>query len=201
MGRSRAFIALAAAVAVAACNSTTTTPIGPTPAPTHKIQHVIILLQENRSFDNLFAGYPGANTVLEGACVPSKWCKTGTAKLKPITLESNGQLGQGRDIDHSHHGFEIEYNHGKMDGFSKIREGAAGFGKRAKLYPYSYVERSETKAYWDFAKQYALADRMFFTDTASSFIAHQLIISGTVRLNDHESLTDQPNQDPWGCDA
>lgn len=201
MGKSRAFIALAAAVAIAGCNSTSTTPIGPTPAPTHKIQHVIILLQENRSFDNLFAGFPGADTVLEGPCEKSKWCTTGTAKLKQITLESTGQLGQGKDIDHSHHGFEIEYNHGKMDGFSKIREGAAGFGKPAKLYPYAYVERSETKAYWDFAKQYALADKMFFTDTASSFIAHQMIISGTVRLNDHESLTDQPNQDPWGCDA
>ncbi len=42
---------------------------------------------------------------------------------------------------------------------------------------------------------------MFFTDTASSFIAHQLILSGTVALNSNESLTDQPNQDPWGCDA
>ena len=88
-----------------------------------------------------------------------------------------------------------------MNGFSKIRQGAAGYGPPAKLYAYSYVERSETKAYWDFAKQYALADKMFFTDTASSFIAHQLIISGTVALNSNESLTDQPNQDPWGCDA
>ena len=42
---------------------------------------------------------------------------------------------------------------------------------------------------------------MFFTDTASSFIAHQMILSGTVKLNSHESLTDQPDAQPWGCDA
>ncbi len=41
---------------------------------------------------------------------------------------------------------------------------------------------------------------MFFTDTASSFIAHQIILSGTVGLNYRESLTDQPSIPPWGCD-
>ncbi len=133
-------------------------------------------------------------------------CRLSGARLepqssKPVTLETDRTLGLGTDIDHSHHAFELEYDHGKMDGFNKIGFGAAGYGAPAKLYPYAYVKRSEVQAYWDFAKQYALADKMFFTDTASSFIAHQLIISGTVRLNDHESLTDQPNQDPWGCDA
>jgi phospholipase C len=42
---------------------------------------------------------------------------------------------------------------------------------------------------------------MFLTDTASSFVAHQLIISGTVRYNGYQSLTDQPDHTPWGCDA
>jgi phospholipase C len=163
---------------------------------------VVILLQENRSFDNLFAGFPGADTVMSGACEPAPWCpKSGMIPLKPVTLESTDKKGLGKDIDHSHNGFEIEYNHGKMNGFDKIRFGAAGSGRPAKRYPYRFVERSETKAYWDFAKQYAIADHMFFTATASSFIAHQQIIAGTTRLNAHESLTDQPDGMPWGCDA
>ena len=41
----------------------------------------------------------------------------------------------------------------------------------------------------------------FNTDTASSFIAHQLILSGTVALNARESVTDQPDAMPWGCDG
>ena len=42
---------------------------------------------------------------------------------------------------------------------------------------------------------------MFFTETAASFISHQMILSGTVALNANESLTDQPDGMPWGCDA
>lgn len=200
MGRFRALLTLAVAVA-AGCNTTASLP-GPTPPPgQHAIKHVVILLQENRSFDNLFAGFPGADTVLEGDCENTPWCKNGKIRLHQVTLETTGQLGFGTDIDHSHHGFEIEYNHGRMNGFDKIRFGQAGSGPVAKKYPYAFVDRTETKAYWDFAKQYTIADRIFFTDTASSFIAHQIILSGTVRLNSDESLTDQPSEAPWGCDA
>ncbi len=189
----------------AACNSTNAVPLSPL-TPAKPIQHVVIMMQENRSFNNIFAGFPGATTALSGPCEPAKWCKDGTAKLKSVTLETTDRLGLGTDIDHSHNGFNIECNLNasgvcQNDGFDKIRFGAGGIGESAKLYPYAYVERSETKAYWDFAKQYALADQMFFTQTAASFIAHQIILSGTVALNSNESLTDQPNDMPWGCDA
>ncbi len=205
VGRFRALWILTIAIA-AGCSSSPSfnvpRPTGvPSTPPGHSVQHVIILLQENRSFDNLFMGFPGADTVTSGACERTRWCKTGTIPLRPITLESTNEIGLGTDIDHSHNGFEIEYNNGAMNGFDKIGYGQAGDGPPAKRYPYAYVERSETKAYWDFAKQYAIADRMFFTDTASSFIAHQHIIAGTVRLNANESLTDQPDAQPWGCDA
>lgn len=202
--RFHALLIFAAAAALGGCNSSSALPQPVTPAK--KITHVVILMQENRSFNNIFAGFPGATTALTGACEKAPWCKTGTAKLKPVTLETTDHLGLGIDIDHSHNGFKIECDLNSSgvcqnDGFDKIRFGAGGTGENAKLYPYAYVERSETKPYWDFAKQYALADQMFFTETAASFIAHQIILSGTVALNSHESLTDQPNGMPWGCDA
>jgi phospholipase C len=200
LGRFRAFLALIVAAA-AGCTASGSSSLPGSSSGPHSIAHIVILFQENRSFDNLFAGFPGADTTMSGACLPAPWCKGGKIPLRAITLESTGQIGFGTDIDHSHNGFVIEYNHGGMNGFDKINLGAAGQGAPAKAYPYSYVERSETKAYWDFAKQYALADRMFFTDTAASFIAHQEILSGTVRLNAQESLTDQPDGMPWGCDA
>ena len=71
----------------------------------------------------------------------------------------------------------------------------------AKNYPYAYIDRKESAPYWNFAKQYTLADEMFFDETASSFIAHQMIISGTVQYSKDAVLTDQPNNNPWGCDA
>src|ERR1700722_17181581 len=48
-----------------------------------KIQHVVIIMQENRSFDNLFQGYPGANTVSSG-----KNSKGQTIALQPVSLAS-----------------------------------------------------------------------------------------------------------------
>ncbi len=201
----------AAAAAIAGCNSSSVVP--PPLTAAKPIRHVIIMMQENRSFNNIFAGFPGADTALSGPCLPASWCKTGTIKLKPVTLETTNTDGAGTDIDHSHKGYgyhggfveECDFDSStgvcRNDGFDKIRFGEAGTGGLAKTYPYAYVERSETKAYWDFAKQYALADHMFFTQTAASFVAHQIILSGTVALNSHESLTDQPVGEPWGCDG
>ena len=169
------------------------------------------MVQENRSFDNLFAGFPGADTTMEGLCKPklpkTTWCTVAREiPLKPIKLE-DGHVPGGKDICHSHQCFKIECDFDKAinvcrnDGFDLIDLGEFQTGVPAKLYPYAYVERSETRPYWDLAKQYTLADKMFFTDTASSFIAHQELIAGTVRLNDDESLTDEPDAMPWGCDA
>jgi phospholipase C len=166
------------------------------------------LLQENRSFDNLFAGFPSADTAMQGLCKAGPaWCKVAReVPLKPIPLaEGPAGLG-GTDICHSHQCFELECdpdaaNVCRNDGFDLIDLGESQGGPPAKLYPYSYVRRSDVAAYWKLAKQYALADQMFFTETAASFVAHQAILSGTARLNDRESLTDQPDAMPWGCDA
>jgi phospholipase C len=200
---------LAAMFYVAGCNSSVSA-VAPQPSTAPgRIQHIVILVQENRSFDNLFAGYPGADTAMEGLCKPVEpWCKAEhEVPLLPVTLESTHRPG-GKDICHSHACFKIECDRQpsgvcKNDGFDMVDLGEVQGGQPAKLYPYGYVERSESKPYWDLAHQYGLADRMFSTDTASSFIAHQQLIAGTVRLNDEESLTDQPDDGTaaWGCDA
>ncbi len=202
-------VTLATAFAFSACSSTLagytpsqTTPASP--APLGSIQHVIVLVQENRSFVNLFMGYPGADAPTEGACKPNpalKLCLDGKpVRLKEITLESNGQQG-GQDIGHDHAVFETEFDGGKMDGFNDIPSGTAGNGPPALLYPYAYVEKSETKPYWNLAKGFTLGDRMFSTETSDSFVAHQQIVAGTTRINAQESLVDTPSGFPWGCDA
>jgi phospholipase C len=202
---------LVSALAVAGCNGSigSSPAMGPSAPPTsNSIQHIVILVQENRSFDNLFAGYPGANTTMEGACEPAPWCKgSHMIHLHQVTLESSANPPYpGKDIDHSHRGFKVECHLDsadvcQMDGFDLIHYGESGGQGVARVYPYAYVKRSETKPYWDLAQQYTLADEMFFTETASSFIAHQMLISGTVRVSDRASVTDQPQETPWGCDS
>jgi phospholipase C len=202
-------VAVTTALAASACSSTLAgyTPTQTTPAspvPLSSIRHVIVLVQENRSFVNLFMGYPGADAPSEGACKPNpalKLCLDGKpVKLKEITLETTKMLG-GKDIGHDHAVFETEFDGGKMDGFNDIPLGTAGNLGPAKLYPYAYVEKNETKPYWNLANSFTLGDRMFSTETSDSFVAHQQIIAGTTRLNAQESLVDTPSAMPWGCDA
>ncbi len=208
--------ATSAAFLLGACSSTITTNT-PAPGPTHSsapgspIQHVIIVFQENRSFNNLFMKFPGADTSTIGRCVPytppgfKEICndpdpQKRVVRMHPITLETCGCLG-GTDISHTHASLELEYNGGKMDGFDRISLGTSGSLGPAKFYPYAYVERSEVQPYWDMASQYGLADHMFSTATTDSFVAHQEIIAGTNELNDRMALTDVPTGIPWGCDA
>lgn len=168
------------------------------------------MVQENRSFNDLFAGFPGATTAMQGLCKPARyatWCKTAhEVPLKALALAQGNPRQGGDDICHSHDCFvtECDPTAAKVcqnDGFDLISFGEASRGNPAKNYPYAYVRHSDTKAYWNLASAYTIADEMFFTETASSFIAHQVMLSGSVALDDHESLTDQPNLQPWGCDA
>ncbi len=206
------FVACASVAALAGCNGSTLAPPPSAPPPAKTpIAHIVLLLQENRSFDNLFAGFPGANSATQGLCKPAPpkttWCKVAhEVPLKPRPLAQGVASEGGKDICHSHQCFVIECDPDaakvcRNDGFDLIDFGETQGGPPAKLYPYSYVKHSDVEAYWKLAQQYTLADEMFFTETASSFIAHQMLISGTVRISSDESLTDEPDAMPWGCDA
>jgi phospholipase C len=212
MGRSITFALVVGFVALlggAGCSTTSATPVAP-PSHASPIQHVIIMMQENRSFNTMFAGFPGATTAMDGPCKPkgsaAQWC-TGDhiINLHSVNLKT-GTPNLGKDIDHSHNGYLIECdpnasNVCQMDGFNLINYGQEGQQNPAMTYPYAYVDRNQTAPYWKLAHQYTLADKMFLTDSASSFIAHQLILSGSVRLTANESVTDQPPSTPWGCDG
>ena len=152
MGRLASFIFSAAVVATAGCNGSIGSTLAPVSSAPRSIQHIVILVQENRSFDNLFMGFPGADTTLQGLCKAGPaWCKVAhEVPLKAIPLaEGSPSLG-GKDIDHSHQCFELECdpdstNVCRNDGFDLIDKGESQGGPPAKLYPYAYVRRSDEK--------------------------------------------------------
>jgi phospholipase C len=146
------------------------------------------MIQENRTFDDLFSTFPGA----DGSTV-------GIHDGKPFH-NTRGPL-TGLDINHIHSGFRTEYDGGNMDGFDKIHYGASGQGPPAGTYPLRYVDPNDIQPYWALAQHYALADHMFQTQGSGSFTAHQDLIRGNTAINDHESLIDFPSRGPWGCDA
>ncbi|MGA8532848.1 MAG: alkaline phosphatase family protein [Candidatus Tumulicola sp.] len=190
-------IVFAVAVAAAGCSggggsSVPNVPNAPASSPTpsgQKIQHIVIMIQENRSFDNLFATYPGADGATYGILHDGKKFKLVKAPLP------------GEELNHVHRGFLIEYDGGKMDGFNKIHFGSGGAGLPAGTYPLRYVDPSQIAPYWTMAKNYSLADHMFQTQGSGSFTAHQELIAAGTAIGPSKSVIDFPSQGPWGCDA
>ncbi|HEY4914300.1 MAG TPA: alkaline phosphatase family protein, partial [Candidatus Dormibacteraeota bacterium] len=64
----RRILALSLAAVLYACANPSAGTPSPNPSPTsvattgiHKIQHVVVIMQENRSFDQYFGTFPGAD--------------------------------------------------------------------------------------------------------------------------------------------
>jgi phospholipase C len=153
------------------------------------INHVIIIVQENRSFDNLFHDYPNSDTTSFG------YAHDGTrVVLQPIPLEV------GYDISNGLRDFERSYDEGKMDGWDLRSIGPAGSADiplRAAQYPqFGYVPVDEIRPYFEMADQYVLSDRMFQSNIDQSFAAHLYLIAGQAGR-----AINVPTGRPWGCDA
>jgi len=136
-------------------------------SPQDRIQHVVIIFQENRTPDNLFQGLPGADIQSFGYDARQR-----KVPLVPVALASS------YDIDHGHPQFLAAFNEGKMNGWQRepidcpTRQcpGATPFG---------YVPASQIGPYLTLAATYTFADRMFQSNQGPSFPAHQFIIAGT----------------------
>lgn len=158
------------------------------------IKHIVILIQENRSFDDFFATFPGADGATQGLM------KTRSGDVYvPLT-----EAGLNSDsLGHSHLAFNKEFDHGKMDGFAEIqRDLGHGVIVPAGTYTYRYVNPKHIVPYWDIAKKYVLADHMFSTQSSASFTAHQDFIAGGTPIgSDGDNVIDFPVPTSWGCNA
>jgi phospholipase C len=135
-----------------------------------KIQHVVVIFQENRTPDNLFHGLPGADIANSGV--------NSHGEIIPLTPIA---LSIPYDLNHDHPSFVEMYDNGKMDGANLITWSCAvGTQNCPPPNPqFAYVQTSDVEPYMQMAEQYTFGDRMFQTNQGPSFPAHQFIISGT----------------------
>jgi phospholipase C len=119
-----------------------------------QIQHVVIIMQENRTVDNLFHGFPGARTVTFGMHYGKKVALTKVS------------LGTTYDPGHGLHAFNRDYHRGRLDGF-----------KTGRITDYAYVDPLQVKEYWDLAKTYVFSDNSFSSNIDASFVAHQYLVA------------------------
>ncbi|HEY1975623.1 MAG TPA: alkaline phosphatase family protein [Candidatus Baltobacteraceae bacterium] len=188
------FLSIVATLALASCTGGSQPSLRLVPAPAtnpasspvvgNYIKHVIIIVQENRSFDNLFAGFPGADAPMFGYDLKHRRIPLQTVDFIPLV-----------NLDHDFQPAVRAWNHGKMNGFNGTVSGLPND------YPYAHLRRSEILPYWDLAQHYVLADHMFPTEFGPSFTGHLSLIAGTTSLSPTKALADNPIGGPWGCDA
>jgi phospholipase C len=149
------------------------------------ISHVIVIVQENRSFENFFAGYPGANAPMYGCIGPGGQLHKAPAPAQPRRGTGSGcppsdqQVPlhpitfNGPDLRHDWYSAITSYDNGKMDDFWR-------FGQQSGIYSaYAYVQQSLIQPYWTMANQYVLADAMYPTEFGGSFTGHLTLVAGT----------------------
>jgi phospholipase C len=139
-----------------------------------KIQHVVVIFQENRSPDNLFQD---PVLVSRGADIQNYGIDSKGNKIMLVA----GPLNTDFDLGHAHKSFLDLYDNGKMDGADL---NSVNCIKKSLTCPppnpwFQYAQATDVAPYFQMAETYTFGDRMFQTNQGPSFPAHQFIISGT----------------------
>jgi phospholipase C len=154
----------------------------------HKIRHVVIIMQENRSFDSYFGTYPGADGIpmKDGqptVCVPDP-------RRHHCELPYHDHADRNEGGPHGHGNAMGDIAGGRMDGF--INEAELGRDHYCKVHvddprcsntPSSpdvmgYHDWHEIPNYWAYARNFVLQDHMFESDASWSMPSHLYLVSG-----------------------
>jgi phospholipase C len=141
-----------------------------TAAGIHTIQHVIIIMQENRTFDSYFGTFPG---LAPGDGLPLNKCVAdpddGTCVFPyHDTKDSNvgGPHGSANEV--------ADVNGGKMNGYVEQAETQLNSETTDVM---GYHNASELPVYWGYAKKYVLQDHMFESAASWSLPSHLFLVS------------------------
>ncbi|HLX34978.1 MAG TPA: alkaline phosphatase family protein [Candidatus Limnocylindrales bacterium] len=167
----------AAASASSGSEPTTTGPIS-------KIKHVVIVMQENRSFDTYFGTFPGANGIpmangVPTVCVPdpaSGGCDQPFHDLRDRTAGGpHGEASALADLDAGRmDGFVAQAESARKSCLSAFNPGCAGAGTPDVM---GYVDGHEIPNYWTYARDFVLQDAMFEPNASWSLPAHLFTVS------------------------
>ena len=164
----------------------------------HKIQHVVVIMQENRTFDEYFGTYPGTDGLPRQAgkftvCVPDPASGTCVAPYHD-SMDSNS--GGPHTVANA----IADINGGRMDGFigqaeKGIRTCPANDPSCTSLAAQDvmgYKDARDIPNYWAYAQNFVLQDRMFQSNASWSFPEHLYLVS------EWSATCDRP-ADPMSC--
>ena len=170
----RVVIATAVLLATAASQACAATGI-------HKIRHVVIIMQENRSFDNYFGTFRGADGIpmrhgRPTVCMPAP-------ALGHCVRPSHDPHDADHDLWHDAWSFRDDFDHGRMDGFARVASicptqgGGPGCEPQIVKEAMGYHDQRELPNYWAYARRFVLQDHLFEPIASWSLPAHLWLVS------------------------
>ena len=154
---------------------------GPTTIP---IDHVIVIVKENHTFDNYFGTFPGAEATTT--------CKTSTGATFPCPHAPDAT---SRDLCHEHACALHDWDNGKMDGWDTVNGGENASDHLA----YAQYLESDIPNYWKYARTFTLGDHFFANVLGPSFPGHMFTIAAQAGWAFNNPPID-PTHPFWGCD-
>jgi phospholipase C len=132
--------------------------------PRTPIHHVVLLMQENHTFDSYFGTYPGADGIPKDVCMPVDPATGPKPCVRPFHIGNQSII----DLDHSESSATGDVNRGRMDGFVRAQNIRTGDGSQAM----GYYDASDVPFYWNVADRYVLFDHFFSSSLGGSFLNH-----------------------------
>ena len=163
------------------------------PDPLAKIGHIVVIFEENRSFDSFFGKFPGANglanagdkaiqigpdgkpyeflpTPINSRLKPPDVDKRFPAQLPNRPFEINGYVSLDDDTGDLIHAFyqeQMQINGGAMNRYAEV--------SNAKGLTMGYFDISRTYL-WKLASEFTLGDAMFHSAFGGSFLNHSFLV-------------------------
>ena len=150
----------------------------------HKIKHIIVIMQENRSFDTYFGTYPGADGIPMQNGVPTVCVNDPQTKQCVKPYHDSQDLNHGGP--HGEANATADIDGGKMDGFIQQAQrgkqsctdpndpACSGNGQTDVM---GYHDAREIPNYWSYAQNFVLQDHMFEPNASWSLPAHLFMVS------------------------
>ncbi len=136
-----------------------------------KIKHVIVIMQENRTFDNYFGTYPGCDNLERVGLIaenPTRFKLNATVKGETVYGHENTHA----ETELASGNIETARNILKQDGFISANSGLN------TTQCFAYHDSSQIPNYWTMAKYFVLQDRMFQPAKSYSLPSHLYMVSG-----------------------
>ncbi len=191
-GRHRGWAAGGAAAVLVALLTTSATVVGPAPvgagASTEgssidpaqfPISHIVVLVMENRAYDNYFGTYClvtgtycpyNATGIPSGLCIPLNPANDSAGCVRPFNYTAANLTMPKTGLPHDYTSSMAAYDNGSMDNFY--------LAENSGLTPFGHYNGSTIPIYWDLAEEYGLGDHFFSSAFSYSLPNHWYLLAG-----------------------